>query len=144
MNSRTKALALSVFTVGYNLAEGGVAMLGASLSGSTALWGFGLDSFIESLSGLVMIWRFWKFDLTEDSEEFERGEQRASGLVALTFFVLGGYAILDAGLSLTQHEAPQTSLIGIGLAVASLIGLAAYAIWQIWWLDSVTAIIIAG
>jgi divalent metal cation (Fe/Co/Zn/Cd) transporter len=184
MNPRTKALVLSVFTVSYNLAEGAVAMLGASLSGSTALWGFGLDSFVESLSGTVMIWRFWKFDLTEDDEQFERVEQKASRLVAVTFYVLGGYVILDAGWSLSQHEAPEMSLIGIGLAVASLIvmpvlfiakyrlgqsirsrslvadsketlacvvlsvalliGLSAYAIWNIWWLDSVTAIAIAA
>lgn len=183
MPPRIKALALSVFTVGYNLAEGGVAMPGASLSGSTALWGFGLDSFIESLSGTVMIWRFWKFGLTEDDEEFERVEQKAARLVAVTFFLLGGYVLVDAGYSLFQHEVPETSPIGIGLAVASLIvmpllfvakyrlgqsiasrslvadsketlacvvlsvalliGLSAYAIWNIWSLDSVTAIAIA-
>jgi len=183
MQPRTAALSLSVFTVGYNLAEGGIAMLGASLSGSTALWGFGLDSFVESLSGAVMIWRFWKYDLAEEGDQFERVERKAARLVAVSFFVLGGYVIVDAGVSLSQHETPEASLIGIGLAIASLIvmpvlflakyrlgqsigsrslvadsketlacvvlsvalliGLAAYAVWHIWWLDSVTAIVIA-
>jgi len=158
-------------------------MLGASLSGSTALWGFGLDSFVESLSGAVMIWRFWKYDLAEEGDQFERVERKAARLVAVSFFVLGGYVIVDAGVSLSQHETPEASLIGIGLAIASLIvmpvlflakyrlgqsigsrslvadsketlacvvlsvalliGLAAYAVWHIWWLDSVTAIVIA-
>lgn len=51
---RRKALALSFFTVGYNLAEGVVGIIGVSLSGSVALLGFGLDSFVESLSGSVI------------------------------------------------------------------------------------------
>ncbi|GAB4143115.1 MAG: cation transporter [Planctomycetaceae bacterium] len=182
-SSRFKALALSVFTVAYNLAEGGIAMQGAALSGSLALLGFGLDSFVESLSGLVMIWRFWKFEPTADEEEFERVEHKAARLVAWTFFILGAYVIFDAGYALFEREAPETSLISIGLAIASLvimpvlfvlkhrlgktigsrslmadaketlaclllsgallIGSGAYYLFQIWWIDSVTAIVIA-
>lgn len=182
-STRTKALALAFFTVAYNLVEGGVAMLGAALSGSNALLGFGLDSFVESLSGMVMVWRFWKFDLTAESEEFEKIERRAARLVGYSFFVLGGYVVLDAGYALFQQEAPETSLIGIGLAIASiivmpvlfmlkyrlgksigsrslvadsketlaclmlsvalLIGLGAFYIWRLWWIDSVAALVIA-
>lgn len=120
-STRSKALGLSFFTVGYNLVEGGVAMVGAAMSGSNALLGFGLDSFVESLSGMVMIWRFWRFDLDADEEEFEEVERKAARLVAYTFFALGSYVILDAGYALYQQEAPDTSLIGIGLAIASLI-----------------------
>lgn len=96
-------------------------MWGAALSGSNALLGFGLDSFVESLSGTVMIWRFWRYDPTADEEDFEKIEQRASRLVGYTFFALGGYVILDSGYTLYQQEAPETSLIGIGLAIASII-----------------------
>ena len=120
-STRSKALALAFFTVAYNLVEGGVSMLGAALSGSDALLGFGLDSFVESLSGLIMVWRFWKLDLAADNEEFEKIEQRAARLIGYSFFLLGGYVILDAGWALVRHEAPETSLIGIGLATASII-----------------------
>ena len=96
-------------------------MLGAALSGSNALLGFGLDSFVESLSAMVMIWRFWKFDPAAEAEEFEKIERRAARLVGYSFFVLGSYVILDAGYALYQQEAPETSLIGIGLAIASII-----------------------
>ena len=118
---KSKALALSVFTVAYNLVEGVVAIIGSSLSGSSALLGFGLDSFVESLSGGVMIWRFWKYEPDADEEEFEQIEKRASRLVALSFFVLGLYILLDAGWGLYCRHVPETSLIGIGLAIASLI-----------------------
>lgn len=121
LSIRTQALFLAWFTVAYNLGEGGVAMWGAASSGSRALLGFGLDSFVESLSGMVMIWRFWKFDPAGDDEEFERIERRAARLVAYTFFALGGYVVFDAGQALYRGETPETSLLGIGLAIASLI-----------------------
>ena len=73
-STRRQALALSVFTVGYNLAEGVIAIIASSLSGSTALLGFGLDSFVESLSGLVMVWRFWNYDPDADEEEKKKGK----------------------------------------------------------------------
>jgi divalent metal cation (Fe/Co/Zn/Cd) transporter len=183
-STRSKALALAFFTVAYNLVEGGVAMVGAALSGSNALLGFGLDSFVESLSGMVLIWRFWKYDAAADEEQFENIERRAARLVGYSFFILGGYVVLDAGYALYQQEGPETSLIGIGLAIASLIvmpvlfilkyrlgkaigsrslvadsketlacvmlsvalliGLGAFYIWRLWWIDSVAALVIAG
>lgn len=118
---RTQALSLAFFTVAYNLLEGSLALLGAELSGSKALWGFGLDSLVESLSGFVMIWRFWKFDpADEDQEEFASLERRASRLVAYSFFLLGGYVLLQASQALYRHEAPEMSWIGISLAIASI------------------------
>ena len=121
ISPRTQALALAFFTVGYNLLEGAVAMFGASLSGSKALLGFGLDSFVESLSGMVMVWRFWSYADEADDEAFEAIEKRAARLVAYTFFILGAYVIADAGYALAQREAPETSRIGVVLAIASLI-----------------------
>jgi divalent metal cation (Fe/Co/Zn/Cd) transporter len=53
-----RALLLSYLTVGYNILEGAVSIFAGYLAGSIALVGFGLDSFVESLSGGVMIWRF--------------------------------------------------------------------------------------
>lgn len=119
---RTKALALSIFTVVYNLGEGAVAMIAAANSGSNALLGFGLDSFVESLSGGVMIWRFWNFDpAAGDAEKFERIERKAARLVAYTFFVLGAYVVFDAGYALYRRETPDVSPLGIALAVASIV-----------------------
>ena len=48
---RQRALLLSYLTVGYNILEGVVSILAGYLAGSIALVGFGLDSFVESLSG---------------------------------------------------------------------------------------------
>ena len=76
MNSdlHKKALNLSYFTVGYNIIEGIVSILAASLSGSIALLGFGLDSFVESFSGFIMIWRFKKKRSPKEEEKIEKSQ----------------------------------------------------------------------
>lgn len=122
-STRSKALALAFFTVGYNLAEGVVAIVGSSLSGSIALLGFGLDSFVESLSGSVMVWRFWNYGTEPDEDEFEEIESKAARLVAYSFFVLSTYVFIDAGHALYKQETPETSVIGIVLGIASLVAM---------------------
>jgi hypothetical protein len=95
-STQKKALALSFFTVGYNILEGVVAIVAALIPGSTALLGFGLDSFVESLSGSVMIWRFWKYGPEADEDEVAGVEKKVTRLVAYTFFILGAYVTFDA------------------------------------------------
>jgi len=50
-----KALRLSYFTVIYNVFEGAVSVVFAFVAGSSALMGFGVDSFVESLSGVRLL-----------------------------------------------------------------------------------------
>jgi divalent metal cation (Fe/Co/Zn/Cd) transporter len=113
-----KALSLSYFTVGYNIIEGVVSILAASLSGSIALLRFGLDSFIESFSGLIMIWRFKKKRLPQEEEKIEK---RAVRLVACTFFILAFYVAFESIKKLYQFEAPNPSILGIIIATLSII-----------------------
>lgn len=120
MNLQKKALLLSFFTVGYNVFEGIIAIGTGILAGSTALVGFGVDSFVESLSGSVMIWRFWKHGKMTKEEE-EKIEKRAVTFVAYSLFVLSAYIAYEAIKKLYLQEAPDKSLIGILIAIASLI-----------------------
>ncbi|MEX0936831.1 MAG: cation transporter [Pirellulales bacterium] len=83
--------------------------------------GFGLDSFVESLSGAVMVWRFWNYRPDTDEEEFESFERRAARLVAWSLFLLAAYVIGDASLALYRRESPETSVLGIAIGVASLV-----------------------
>ncbi len=118
-NLHNKALYLSYFTVGYNIAEAAASIVFGWLAGSIALIGFGLDSLVESLSGCIMIWRFSKQDLTEEQEE--RIEKRATRLVAITFFVLAAYISYESITKLAYREIPDTSLAGIIIAIVSII-----------------------
>ena len=121
MDLNRKALLLSYFTVGYNILEGIVSIFAGILAGgSIALIGFGLDSFVESLSGGVMIWRFRKHGKVSEEEE-EKAEKRASKLVGYTFFVLGAYVLSQSVRKLYLRDASEPSLLGIIIAVVSVI-----------------------
>ena len=115
-----KALLLSYFTVGYNILEGVASIAAGLLAGSIALVGFGLDSFVESISGSVMIWRFRKHGKISEVEE-EKVEKKAVKLVAYSFFILGAYVLYESIKKLYFHEIPDPSLLGIIIAIASII-----------------------
>jgi cation diffusion facilitator family transporter len=115
-----KAFYLSVFTVAYNFLEGIVSVAAGTVSGSIALVGFGLDSFVESLSGGIMIWRFRGLGNLSHEEE-ERMEAKAARLVAYTFFILGAYVLYESLKKLIFREPPEPSILGIIIAVVSLV-----------------------
>jgi cation diffusion facilitator family transporter len=117
---KKRALFLSYFTVGYNILEGILSILAGSLAGSIALIGFGLDSFVESLSGSVMIWRFRKSGKISEEEE-EKAERTATRLIGYSFFILGAYVLYESGKKLFLREIPNSSLFGIIIAIASII-----------------------
>lgn len=116
---RNKALRLEYFTVGYNLLEAVVSIAAGGAANSIALIGFGLDSIVESLSGLVLIWRLRHMDL-EKAEEDKR-ERQAVRFVGITFWVLGAWVLFEAVRKIANTEIPRPSALGIGVAVASLI-----------------------
>ena len=111
---------LSYFTVAYNVLEGMASVIAGALAGSVALVGFGLDSFVESLSGSVMIWRFQhRADLSHHEEE--RLEQRALKLVGYAFFVLAAYIAFESVRTLVLAAPPEPSVVGIIITTLSLI-----------------------
>ena len=80
-------------------------------AGSIALIGFGADSLIEALAGVVMVWLFTGSRLGSHA-----AERRAQQLVAGSFFVLAAYVGVEAARTLLGADHPQTSWVGIGLA----------------------------
>ncbi len=125
-----KALFLEYFTVGYNLLEAFVAILFGSIADSIALVGFGLDSIVESLSGMVLIWRLHKHDKIPPEQEV-KVEQTAQRFVAITFFILGLYVLYESVSKLIGQEIAQPSLPGIILAIVSLVVMPVLAIQKI-------------
>ncbi len=117
---RLRALLLSYITVGYNVVEGFASIAAGILAGSAALLGFWVDSFFESLSGAVIVWRFSaKNTISEEAEE--QTENLAVRLVGYTFIVLGAYILYESASKLIAREAPEPSLFGVGIAIASII-----------------------
>ncbi len=106
---------LEYFTIGWNIVEAGVAIGAGWFAGSIALMGFGIDSLIESLSGSVLLWRL------SSPVHDESREKIALKLMGISFLILAAYVAFEALKSLFAHEPPQTSFVGIGLSVVSLI-----------------------
>ncbi len=119
-NLRKKALFLSYFTIAYNVVECVLALVAGSLAGSIALVGFGLDSLVESLSGGVMIYRFARHASLSAAAE-ERLERRAVKIVGYTFFILAAYVLYESVEKLIFQEPPAPSLLGLGIALASIL-----------------------
>jgi cation diffusion facilitator family transporter len=115
-----KGLHLEYFTVAYNIVEAVLSILFGSLAKSIALVGFGLDSIVESLSGMILIWRLRQHGKISEEEE-ERIEKGAQKFVAMTFFILGLYVLFQSVKKLIFKEIPNPSLPGIIIAAVSLI-----------------------
>ncbi len=114
-----KGLFLEYFTVAYNVVEAVAAIVFGKIANSIALIGFGLDSIIESFSGIVLIWRLHKHGKISEEEE-ERVERKAMKFVAATFFILGTYVLYQSLKKLVSKEISDPSLPGIILAVVSI------------------------
>jgi divalent metal cation (Fe/Co/Zn/Cd) transporter len=122
----TRGLRLEYLTVGWNIIEGGVSIAAALGAGSIALFGFGVDSLVETTSGLVLIWRLRAERQARDPEEIERLDQHAHKLVALSLFLLAAYIAFDAVRALITHERPEPTMVGIAITSLSLT--------VMWWL----------
>ncbi|MFG3702494.1 cation diffusion facilitator family transporter [Micromonospora sp. NPDC047620] len=109
-----RSLWLAYATAGYNLLEGLVAIAAGAAASSTALIGFGLDSFVEVSSAAVLIWQF-------RSRVPENRERLALRLIGVSFFALAAWVTFDALRSLLAGGDADPSPVGIGLAVASLL-----------------------
>jgi divalent metal cation (Fe/Co/Zn/Cd) transporter len=115
-------LRLEYLTVGWNILEGIVAIAAAVSAGSVALLGFGIDSFVESVSGSVLVWRLRaEHGGRHKAEAIERIERRAERLVGASFLLLAAYVAVDASLTLLRGERPEGSPVGIGLTIVSLV-----------------------
>lgn len=109
-----RALRLEYLTIGWNLVEGLIAVSAAVLAGSVALLGFGIDSFVECASALVMVWRLRaERDGRVSSQRLEMLEHRARKLVASSLFLLAVYVTLDAIQTLWTADRPSFSLVGV-------------------------------
>lgn len=96
--------------------EGAIAVVAGILAGSIALIGFGIDSAIEGVASVVIIWRFWGARAMS-----ERAERRAQKLVAVQFFILAPYVGFEAVRTLATTSHPEVSYLGIGLTALSAV-----------------------
>lgn len=98
--------------------EGGIAITAGIVAGSIALIGFGIDSFIEGVASIVIIWRFSGSRMLSPA-----AEERAQKLVAAQFFLLAPYVAYEAIRALIGAEHPDVSALGMALTASSVAGM---------------------
>jgi len=109
-----RAQLLAGASVTYNVVEAVIAVTAGIVAESVALVGFGLDSVVEVSSGLIVLWQF-------RHRMPETRERTALRLMALAFFALGAYVAVESVRSLFFGGTPESSPVGIALAIASLV-----------------------
>jgi divalent metal cation (Fe/Co/Zn/Cd) transporter len=111
-----RATRLAWLSLGWMTLEGAVAVSAAVIAGSAALLAFGVDSAVEAMASVIVIWRF-----TGHRGLSQAAEAPAQRLVAISFFLLAVYVAQDALRALINGEHPSNSPVGIALCVASVI-----------------------
>jgi|APTNR8051073442_1049403.scaffolds.fasta_scaffold00001_142 divalent metal cation (Fe/Co/Zn/Cd) transporter len=114
------ALALAVFTIVYNLAEGIIATWFGYEDETLTLFGFGVDSFIEMISGigiLHMVLRIQK-DPSANRDNFERTALRVTGTA---FYVLVAGLIISASIIFYTGQKPVTTFWGVIISSISIL-----------------------
>ena len=111
-----RAQLLAWSSLGWMTVEGVVAVAAGIMANSIALIGFGIDSAIEGIASVIIIWRFWGSRALS-----EVAERRAQKLVAVSFFLLAPYVAIEAVRALVTSSEPGTSWLGIALTASSAV-----------------------
>jgi divalent metal cation (Fe/Co/Zn/Cd) transporter len=114
-----KAYMLSLFTIVYNIVEGLISMFLGYQDETLALFGFGVDSFIEVMSGIgiaLMILRIRKNPLSSKSTF----EIKALKITGTAFYLLSAGLLAGIIVNLVNHHKPETTLWGVVISLISI------------------------
>lgn len=115
----TRASLLAALTIGYNFVEGTVSMALGGADETLALFGFGVDSFIEVISA-VGVWHMLRRIRNNDGEARDAFEQRALRITGGAFYALTAGLIVMAALNLIQGHRPETTVWGVVVSLLSM------------------------
>jgi divalent metal cation (Fe/Co/Zn/Cd) transporter len=114
------AYVLSLITIIYNIMEGGIATFFGMGDETLALFGFGVDSFVEVVSGVGiahMLLRMKRSSI-DNRDKFEKTALKVTGTV---FYVLVVGLIFGSIMSIYSGQMPETTMIGIMVSSVSII-----------------------
>jgi len=114
-----KANFLAVFTIVYNFIEGAVSMLMGASDETLALFGFGVDSFIEVVSA-AGIWHMLQRIRKNKGETRDEFERRALRITGGSFYVLAAGLAVTAAMNIYLKHKPETTVWGIIISLASI------------------------
>lgn len=114
------AAALALITIFYNLIEGAVSVFFGVEDGTFALFGFGIDSFVEVISG-IGIWHMVQRLRKNGNENPDRFERQALRITGAAFYLLTAILIVTSVVNLYQGHKPETTLWGIIISAISIL-----------------------
>ena len=116
------ATALAMITVFYNILEGLVSVFLGIEGGTVSLFGFGVDSFVEVISGIGiwhMVWRMRR-NGSENPDSFEKTALKVTGS---SFYILTAGLTVTAAVNLYNGYRPRTTFWGIVVAAISILSM---------------------
>lgn len=114
-----RATYLALFTIIYNIVEGLVSVWAGAADETLALFGFGVDSFIEVISA-IGVWHMLRRISNNAGETRDAFEVRALRITGGAFYLLTAGLALTAAVSLYQQHKPETTLWGIFVSLGSI------------------------
>jgi len=119
LNQYKRASLLAQITIFYNLIEGMVSVFFGFTDETLSLFGFGIDSFVEVLSG-IGIWNMVR--RMKQNPEANPGplEKKALRITGTAFYILAVGLFITAGINLYQGHRPETTFWGIVIAAISI------------------------
>lgn len=118
----TWASTLALVTITYNIAEGLLSVIFGLEDESFALFGFGLDSFVEVFSG-IGIWHMVRRIRRNGTESPDRFERTALRITGSGFYLLTAGLFITATINLYQGHTPETTLWGIVISLVSILSM---------------------
>ena len=115
LRAAQRARLLALFSLAWLCFEGAATTTAGLLAGSVALIGNGLDSAIEGLASVIVVWRF-----SGSRTLSATSERRAHRLVALSFFLLAPYIAFEATHALVVEHHAETTWLGVALSIGTL------------------------
>jgi divalent metal cation (Fe/Co/Zn/Cd) transporter len=114
------ASVLALITIFYNLAEGLISVFFGLEDETYALFGFGLDSFVEVISG-IGIWHMIKRLRLNSTSSPDRFEHQALRVTGAAFYLLAFGLVLLSSINVYHGHKPDTTFWGIIIALVSII-----------------------
>jgi divalent metal cation (Fe/Co/Zn/Cd) transporter len=113
------ALWLSIITIGYNIIEGLVSVYFGSTDDTLVLLGFGVDSFVEVISGIGILHMVLRMQRSE-IKDFDKFERLALRITGVAFLLLAAGLVVGSILNVVNKTKPETTLAGIIIAAVSI------------------------
>ena len=116
------ALSLAIVTVVYNIAEGLISAWFGIKDETLTLFGFGMDSFVETISALGITQMIIRIRSHPNSER-GRFEVRALKVTGWCFYALGVILTVSAIYNLIHDRQPVSTTAGVIIAVISILSM---------------------